>query len=65
MKCAIATIYTHFTSECVNPNVRTPIEIDKRSTIGERHPLLLRFEAAKEGRILNGRLSGEEGRVLS
>ena len=45
MKYAIAAIYTNLISHCVN--ARTPIEKDKRSTIGERHPLLLRFELVK------------------
>ena len=47
MKYAIAAIYTNYISHCVNADVRTPIEKDKRSTIGERHPLLLRFELVK------------------
>ena len=41
----LRTIYTNLISHCVN--ARTPIEKDKRSTIGERHPLLLRFELVK------------------
>lgn len=43
MKYAIAAIYTNLTSECMNPDVRVPIDTEKGSTVGERHKLLLKF----------------------
>ncbi|CZS92440.1 related to pisatin demethylase cytochrome P450 [Rhynchosporium agropyri] len=44
MKYAIAAIYTNFTSECTNPEVRNPMDTVEGSTIGARHKLPIKFK---------------------